>query len=345
MPFFSARPSSAFGIRSKRGILPFLTRQVITKGYTAAGYANSVTWRNVNSNNHSTDVATNLGDLLQEAANYTSGAHNKTNAFVWGTNGTGTQGVGSFTNTSCFNMRNDTTQTKTAAMNTGNTVGDSGTMLAMDVDGNYTYSYQNGGQGAAQFQKFNLVTESHVSATNSSFDQGGTGASAHFSENFGYFWAEGASASADANANGKRKFTFATETETTPSFNPGWHGQQKGLASKTGFGYAGNEGGYDSGNSFRITNYTTESIATTVAKPVTGSGEENYIMGQTKGYMLGMYGTPGPTQNNRSFYFTYATNTGAELGASGQPTGTATGTGSPGGNISGRSSGHGFWRD
>lgn len=345
MPFFSARPSSAFGIRSKRGILPFLTRQVITKGYTAAGYANSVTWRNVNSNNHATDVATNLGDLLQAAANYTSGAHNRTNAFLWGTNGTGTDGNGAFTNTSVFNMRNDTTQTKTAQMNTANTVGDSGTMMATDIDGNYTYSYQNGNQGAAQFQRFNLVTEAHSSVTATSFDQAGTGASSHFSENFGYFWTEGGAASVDANANGKRKLTFATETESTPSFNMGWHGQQKGLCSKIGEGYAANEGGYDSGNNFRVTSFTTETVVTTVAKPIQNSGEENYIMGQTKGYMLGMYGAPGPTQNNRSFLFTYATRTGSELGASGQPTGTATGTGSPGGNISGRSSGHGFWRD
>jgi hypothetical protein len=36
MPFFSARPTSTFNVRSRRrGTLPFLTRQIITTGYTA----------------------------------------------------------------------------------------------------------------------------------------------------------------------------------------------------------------------------------------------------------------------------------------------------------------------
>jgi len=334
MPFFSARPSGVFGIRSK-GRQPFLLRQIITKGYIAAGYKDSVAWRNVNSNNHSTDVATNMGDILQEAANYTSGAHNTNNAFLWGCNGTGTQGVGAYTSTSVFNMRNDTTQTKTSAMNTVNTVGDSGTMLKQDLDGLYTYSWQNGNQGAAQIQRFNLTTEQASGVISTSFDQGGTGASTHYSENFGYFW----------NDSQNRKFVFATETETTPGFNPGFHGQQKGLVSKTGFGYAGNEGSYSGGYNFRVTNYTTEVISSTVAKPIVDCGEENFICGQTKGYTLGMYGAPGPAQNNRSFLYTYATNSGSELGASGMPTGTASGTGAPAGAIGGRSSGHGYWRD
>jgi hypothetical protein len=348
MPFFSARPTSAFNVRSKkREILPFLTRQIITTGYTAAGYKDGVAWRNVNSNDHATDTCTNRGDLLQAAANYTSGTHNKNNAFVWGTNGTGTDGVGAFTNTSCFNMRNNTTLTKTTSMNTAETVGDSGTLQEQNIDGEYTYSWQTGNQGAGVIQKFNLATEIHQStfAISTTFSQGGTGASTHMGELFGYFWTEGAAVSVDAAGNtGKLKFVFATETQSIPGGNPSFHGQQKGLSSKVGKGYAGNEGSYNGGNNYRVWNYTTESVQTTVAKPITNYGEENYVMGQSKGYQLGGYGGDG--QTNRSHVFTYATNTGVELGASGQPTGTQSGTGSAAGSpIGGRSSGHGFWRD
>ena len=345
MPFFSARPSAVFGVRSKRGILPFLTRQVITTGYVAAGYKDGVAWRNVNSMNNATETSTNLGDLLQEAANYTSGAHNRTNAFVWGTNGSGTGGVGAFTSTSVFNMRNNTTQTKTAQMNTANTVGDSGTVLAADLDGSYTYSWQTGNQGAAVYQKFNLSTEQHQSTQATAFDQTGTGGSAHFSENFGYFWMDSAST-----ANGKRKFVFATETESTPAANIGWHGQQKGISSKVGKGYAGNEGSYGEGNNYRITNYTTETVTGTTGKGIANVGEENTLMGQDKGFLYGVYQNPGPGQVNSTTRTTYATDVGVQLGASAEPTGTASGTGAsgtccPGGLIGGRSSGHGFWRD
>jgi len=352
VPFFSARPTSTFNVRAKRrGTLPFLTRQIITTGYTAAGYKDGVTWRNVNSNNHSTDTCTNHGDLLQEAANYTSGAHNKNNAFIWGTNGTGTQGVGAFTSTSCFNMRNNTTLTKTPAMNTAQTVEDSGTVLEQNLDGEYTYSWQTGNQGAAVLQKFNLSTESHLTtiATSTSFSQGGTGAGAHMGELFGYFWTEGAAASVDANGNaGKLKFVYATETQSIPGGNPSFHAQQKGLSSKVGKGYAGNEGSYNGGNSYRVWNYTTESVQSVVAKPITNYGEENFVTGQSKGYQLGGYGGDG--QTNRSHAFTYATDSGVELGASGQPSGTASGTGAsgtccPSGQIGGRSSGVGMWRD
>ena len=345
MPFFSARPSAVFGVRSKRGLLPFLTRQVITTGYVAAGYKDGVAWRNVNSLNQSTETSTNLGDLLQEAANYTSGAHNRTNAFMWGTNGTGTGGVGAFTSTSVFNMRNNTTQTKTAQMNTAQTVGDSATVLAADLEGNYTYSWQTGNQGAAVYQKFNLVTEQHQSTQATAFDQTGTGAGAHFSENFGYFWMDGATG-----ANGKRKFVFATETESTPGANIGHHGQQKGLPSKVGKGYAGNEGSYGEGNNFRITNYTTETVTGTMSKGIPNIGEENMVMGQDKGFIYGVYQNPGAGQLNTTGRVTYATDSALQLGAAAEPGGTASGTGAsgtccPGGLIGGRSSGHGYWRD
>jgi hypothetical protein len=52
--------------------------------------------------------------------------------------------------------------------------------------------------------------------------------------------------------------------------------------------------------------------------PTGANGEENFHMGQDKGYMLGQY---NGAQNNLAFVMTYATNASSALGAAGQPKG------------------------
>lgn len=360
MPFFGlpSRGSGqgSFG-RGNAGPKTFLNRMVITTGYVAGGYRAGVAWRNVNKLNQSTDITTNLGDLMQEAANYTKGAQTKDTAYIFSTAGTGTQGVGAFTSTSCFNMRNDTSMTKNNNMNSGSTIGDASTIYAPNLTGGYNFAYANGNIGNSTIQKFNMTTEVFTGGLSTSLPQGGTGAGSHGSENFGYWWAEGSTASADSDANGRKKFVFATETESTvPANGPSNHGQQKGLWSKVGYGYAGNEGGYGGGRYFRKWNYATESNVGTYQKMVWWSGEENYIMGQTAGYTLGVYSDTGggnvsaQTQVNDSGKYVYATDVGTMGAASMWPTGTASGTGASGdccggGQIAGRSSAVGFWRD
>lgn len=324
MPFFSARPTAIFNIRG-RGRLPFLVRQIITTGYVASGYKDGTPWKNVSSLNQSTDTNTNLGDLLQNPASYSSGAHNRDHAFIWSS---GTAHSTAYNSTACFNMRNNTTLSKTSAMDTQYTSQDSGTMQDHDGYGITRYSWQNGKAAAAYIQRFNMSNETHSGIVATSFTQAGTGASAHFSEFWGYWWAD------NDQANRIRKFVFTTETESTPNFSAGFHGQQQGLAAKTGFGYAGNEGSYQSGYNFRKTSYATESLVGTMAKPIGNSGEENFFMGQDRGYAAGIYSDSA--QNNRTYRFSYTTDTGYELGASAQPS-------APG--IAGRSSGHGYWRD
>lgn len=340
MPIFASQRSvnGVFSARFKRGgILPFLTRQVLTRGYVAAGYKDSVPWRNVNNYVFSTDTASNLGNILSEDANYTSGAHNRNTAFVWGGGG-----VGAFTSTAVFNMRNETTYTKQAAMNTAQTVGDSATILAMDPVGQYTFSWQTGNQGSSVYQKFNLTTEQHTSTAATGFGQGGTGAGAHMSENWGYFWGDGA----DSDSTYRRKFVFATEVESTPGSSPGFHGQQKGQPAKTGFGYGGNEGTYGSGRYHRKWNYATENTVSTPQKSVWYCGEENFSMSQTHGIMLGHYSdTAGGNasaqgQTNDIGKFDFATDSGFRVTST-----SLTGTHTNGTAINGRSSGHGFWRD
>jgi hypothetical protein len=342
MPLFSSQRSvnGVFSARKKSsGVIPFLTRQVITTGYVAAGYKDGVAWRNVNVLSHTTDTCTNLGDLLQEAANYTKGAQTKNTAYVFATNGTGTQGVGAFTSTSCFNMRNNTTMTKNNSMNSGTAIADGATIQSTGPTGEYLFAYHNGNNTGTFTQKFNMTTEVYVGTISSSMTQGTAGS--HWGENHGYWWTDDGTG---------RKLVWATESETTPATSPGNHGQQKGLSAKTGFGYGGNEGNYGSGRYFRKWNYTTEVTVSTPQKPVWWGGEENFNTGQTAGYMLGHYNdtaggnASGGGQTNDSGKFTYATDTGVR-GAF-DPTGTQSGTGSAAGSpIGGRSSGVGFWRD
>lgn len=319
MPFFSSRPTAVFNIRGA-GRKPWLYRQIITKGYTGCGYKDSVPWRNVNSLNMSTDTCTNLGDLFTETANYCAGAQSRDVAFMFGTGG-----VGAFTSTSVFNMRNDTTHTKTSAMNTAYTCGDTGTIQSHDGNGSGQMCYINGSNGGAFIQKFNLQSEQYISSIATSFSQGGIGASGHYGETKGYWWN-------DTPEN--RRFVFATEVETALTNNTvGWHSQQKGFNSKLETGFAGNEGGYNGGYNLRKWNYVTETVVATPAKPIGNCGEENFSNGQTANWMLGMYDTG---QNNRAWRYNFATDTGFEGGASMQPTGAG---------IAGRSSGFGYARD
>lgn len=345
MPLFTSNKAVHGNVGIQKGRFPdanWKNRQVITTGYTGAGYANSVTWRNVNKLPHATEAAQDLGDILQAAANYTSGGHNRDIAFLWGTNGTGTDGNGSYVLTSCFSMRTDTTFNN-AGTNLTNAVGDCATMMVADQWGSYHSAWINGGS-AAFIQRFNLYTQTMAYATTATvLNQGGVGAGAHFSETFGYWWSDD-SAQATPPASGKRKFVYSTETESTPTANIGWHSQQKGVSSKNGFGWAGNEGSYSGGNLFRKTQYSTETVVSSaVNKPVTNSGEENLDVGQDKQFMMGMY---NGAQNNIAWRFTYATDSGAQGGTAMEPRGTQSGTGSsPGVAIPGRSSGHSWWRD
>lgn len=130
---------------------------------------------------------------------------------------------------------------------------------------------------------------------------------------------------------GNTKITFATETWAA-GVDGSSNGQQKAINSKIQRGWAGNEGTYNGGNNFRRWNLTTETNLGTTGKPITDSGEENFDMGQDHSYMLGCYTAAG--QNSRSYRWNYSTETGAELGASGQPNA-----------VAGRSSGAGAWRD
>jgi len=294
----------------------YLHRTVITTSYVLGGYQSGSPWYNVNSMNHSTDLTNNLGDLLATKASYASGACGKVYAYIWNANNT-----------------HNTASTATASINmwteTGVATGNPTLLYSRNDCGTAfketEYAYICGG-GTTSVDVFNLTNNTMYAAQSmTTASAGGTnnGMGSINGEAAGYVYPNGAG----------NKFTFAANQTAAISTSSvcGVNGQQKGINSKVGKGYAGNEGTYQGGYNLRRWQFSTETNIGNVAKPVGNSGEENFDMGQDHQYMLGMYGNS--VQNNRGWKFNYYTDSGYELGAGSIRTG-----------VPGGSSGHCAWR-
>jgi hypothetical protein len=305
----------------------FKYRQVINYSYLAGGYKDASPWKNVHRTTNSTDQTVHLGELLDYPASYTSGACNKSILFLWSTNTDnafkGDSTIHS-TWTSGVNMVNETTYAHQTKWDLANARDDCGT-LHQETEFAWIF-----GAGVAAVEKFNLTNETmysvyyqagvpYITTTTSITGSGPSGASGFSDENYGYGWTQ---------QSGTKLF-FANDTFTN---NQQWgaSGQQKGISSKVGKGYCGNEGTYNGGYNLRRWNVFTETNIGNVAKPHPNCGEENFTMGQDHQYMLGNY---DGLQNNTSWKFTYATDSGVV-----NPSGLA-----PGVN-GGTSSGHCGWR-
>jgi hypothetical protein len=297
---------------------PFKFRTIITNSYVCGGYKDSVPYLNVNRMQHATDVCTNLGDRLPAFMSYVSGACNLTKGFAFGSAGGAFGGTGSM---HAFNMATETS---------GGFVGSMRNARDMATVGfnEHFFAYIGAG-GTGDVDVFNLTTEAMYANNMGPDVSGSDDGGACCDETAAYMFT----------TSGQVKLYFATVTgQTVPS--PGYtitdtgirsaHGQQRGISSKDGKGYAGNEGSWNGGFNLRRFSFATDTQFGTSPKPVGNSGEENFDMGQDRQYMMGMY---DGAQNNRGWRFNYSTDSGFELGAG------SVRTGLPGG-----SSGVCFWR-
>ena len=294
----------------------YLHRTIITRSWVMGGYKSGAPWYNVNSMNHQTDLMANLGDLLHTKASYSSGGCGKVYGFIWNANNA-----------------HSTASTTTAGINmateTGLVAGDCPTLLYSRNDCGTAfketeYAYLCGG-GTTNIDVFNLTSNTMYAAqsmTTASAGGTGNGMSSINGETAGYVWPNGAG----------DKLLFAANQVATVSASVigASNGQQKGINSKVGKGYAGNEGTYQGGYNLRRWQFSTETNIGNVARPIGNIGEENFDMGQDHQYMLGMYGNS--VQNNRGWKFSYYTDSGYELGAGSVRTG-----------VPGGSSGHCVW--
>lgn len=267
--------------------VPFKYRQIVTRNYMAGGYQNSQLWNNVNRCIHATDTTSNLGDSYVQNFHYKSGACSTSKVFIWN---------GGFV--TAFNMR-------TESRSDSGSVNFNGSNTGTVWDSEFKYAWING-EGSGQTRRWSIATESVQS------DRGGgwnSHAAGFAGETRGTWWDNGGYTA---------YITYATESQSGSASNAGAHGQQKGLSSKNGKGYGGNEGSYSGGYNLRITNDVTGDRITTITKPAANCGEENYGHGQDKGYMLACY---DGAQNNRAFILFYATDSGYETGATSQTKG------------------------
>ena len=292
----------------------FLYRQIITTGYVMGGYKDTSPWKNVNRMVHATDVMTNLGDLLAYAAAYTSGFCSTTRGFLWSADNSW---PGTSAQTVAFNLSTETTAGTNTSWNMSVGRDDSATGFKEQ-----SYAYITAG-GNSTMDVFTAATETMSTGASAGItgDAQQSGGASFSSETAAYYW-----------GNESKKLTFGSGTAyTIAATSVGGSGsQQKGISSKLGKGYCGNEGTYNGGYNLRRWLTATDTQNTTCAKPVGNSGEENFDMGQAWQYMMGMY---DGAQNNRGWKFNYNTETGYELGAGSVRTG-----------VSGGSSGHCVWK-
>ena len=304
----------------------FKYRQIINYSYLAGGYKSSSPWKNVHRTTNATDQTVHLGELMDYPASYTSGACSKSILFIWSTATdnlwkSATQVDSTYT--TGIHMVNETAYAHQSKWDLLNARDDCGTLFK---ETEFAYIF---GGSVATVEKFNLTNETmyttyypggspYVTTTTSITSS--LGASGFSEENYGYGY---------GSESGNKCF-FATDIFITTT-HWGVSGQQKGISSKVGKGYCGNEGTYNGGYNLRRWDMFTETNIGNVAKPEGNTGEENFTMGQDHQYMLGNY---NGVQNNNSWKFTYATDTGVS-----NPAGL-----SPGVNA-GTSSGHCGWRN
>jgi hypothetical protein len=277
------------------------TARTFTHGFVAGGYKDSSPWRNVNITTHSNDTSTNLGDLLSHAASYLDGGFGDYYAYSYGTE----DGYpGTTSRTSSFHMTTQTGRGTNSSWNMSVNRNDSATF--QDYHHSGAKCYITGG-GSARTDRHNLSTEvMSTSGFPPDCGDGGDYAAAVHGRNRGWYKRSGTAQS----------FAWATESYSSWGGAPGSDGWGKGLDTMKGWGYMKTGGNTVTG----IAKFNDDTGSNISSFNVENSGEENFEMGQEKGYCLGHY---NGAQNNNTYKVNYNSDTYASLGSTAQPKGHA----------------------
>ena len=281
-------------------VIAFAHRSIITNAYMQGGYKDGYAYSNINRVYAATDTTINLGDITERSHNYQWGACSNDYSYVFGA---GNAHAAASNYTIAFNMRTEI-QASDISRTLAGTRHTFGGVFQED-----RYAFISGGDNA-RIEEYNMFSKTLIGTISPTFASGAIWGMSH--ENIGIFY-----------GNGQSTFTFASRTISTRSGTaPGNHHQQKSVMSKYTYSYAGNEGEYAGGATYRKTNMYTDITTTAtpaIDKPWNACGEENYTLGQDWQYMLGQHDPSG--QNTRSHKFTYATETGVQGGAGLEPKG------------------------
>jgi len=254
----------------------------ITRGYPAAGYQSSSSWKNVNRLQHSTFTITNLGDLLTYSDAYTAGAQDASmRGYIfcsgdnWNTNSS---------NVSTFSMTTETNAGTATAMATARN-------RTSVIKRDFKYAYVCGDNGDNP-DRFDLTTGSTTTIPGSG-GSGGNNPACGYGEDNGMYKQGG---------NGYL-FGFSTQSWTSWGSPPGTDGTNKTVSTRKGFSYWNEAGGYQTNTAMTRRDTASGSNLQSVGKPGT-TGEETFHTGMDYGFMNGMY---NGAQNNTGGSFNYST--------------------------------------
>ena len=283
--------------------IPYYYRQILSTGYSIAGYKNSTPWKNVNRFPMSTEISISLGDQLTYAVNYHGGACGPDKSYIAGCNSSGGMQA-SGTLTQAYNMR---TEVGTIAYTSSYSRGSSAVWSGNDGFQQYLYvsgGFQGTGANAVEKMPYSTETPSIISTTLASTTNYWDCVTAA-TETFA-----GIVGSADGYSGGTSVttafWTFATDTVAAAGVNISAGTQEKVLSSKLNRVYGGTNGTTAGSTNFTKTIWS-DLTQFTVACGYGNKAEENYIMGQDKGYCVGLYN--GASQLNDAFIMIYATDT------------------------------------
>jgi hypothetical protein len=309
---------------------PYYFRQILTTGYSIGGYKSGAVWRNVNRLIMASEITVDLGDVLPSSHNYHSGACGPDHQYTTGcTTGGGANIVG--TKTQKLNMRTET------CANSNDHAYSGGQMATWaGNDGYQTAIYTAGGStgtNSDKIQKMPIATDTwaNISATLANTTQYGnaiTGSTELYAAMSGSTGAwDGATAIT-------QKFVYSTDTMASWTAAGAMCGspQDKVLSSKLDRMYGGTASGTPGSTTWTKTIWSTDAQYT-INKPI-NSAEQNYIMGQDRGWYVGMYNAGGGGQINASMRLIYAVDIAS-----------AANTGTERKGVTGSSSGTCGWRD
>jgi hypothetical protein len=260
--------------------VPFAYRQIITVGYTQAGYANSSTWTDSQKTVGANDTTTLLAGNQEASHNYQMSAHNYTRSFTYGASGTH---CGAASNIIAFNMRTETNNTSGYTRSYPVSQNNCSTLM------NEFYYAWISSPATASVYEHNMTTETITGAVpGMSLSNPLVGGNW---DGYGWWGPSGAT------------MNYATRTNTSGRGGQGGDAQCKVLMNKQRYQYAGREGCPNS--NWRRSDMTTATTSDSAPGKYYNSGEENHTTVQDWGYCVGYYGPAGHV--NTSYKFVYAT--------------------------------------
>jgi hypothetical protein len=278
----------------------FRYRSIYTRGYTAAGYKNASPWANVNKTVHSTDITTNLGDLLTRSGAYLDGGYSDYIQYVYGL---ANSYSASETYCSSVNMQTETGRTYNSAYNLKTARVNHVAIMTPDLSAAYITA---GNTGATD--KHDYVTETMYVVGTGPANPSVSGTSTKMlGELRGWVIGSGCGA----------HMLYATETWTNFGTFNGTDGYSKVMSSKWGYGYGKSGTNTATTAVSKYNDYTGSSLGV-VCYSADNGGEENMQTGQNYGYQLGNY---NGAQNTNAYKISFVNDTLTTGGSDMQPKG------------------------